>query len=111
VSVSGSSPSHRQALEAVLARATTDRVFRAQLLHDPRKAIHDAFGVQIPADFTIKFIERDPDVDALIVLPDLREDSEDGGLSDEELEVVAGGAGAHLAWSRKVKPITRQGGA
>ena len=37
----------------------------------------------------MKFIERDCDVDALIVLPDLKETS--GELSDDALEAVNGG--------------------
>jgi hypothetical protein len=37
----------------------------------------------------MKFVERDPDVDALIVLPDFKRT--DGELSDHELESVAGG--------------------
>jgi hypothetical protein len=96
-------------LDDVVARATTDRAFRQRLLADPHRAIRDAFGVSVPADFRIRFIERDPDVDALIVLPDLSgsperakaaADDEDGALSDEELDAVAGGQGGHMTWSR-----------
>lgn len=62
---------HR-AVEAVLARATVDYEFRQQLLTAPRRAIQEAYGVQIPPEFEIRFIERDRDVDALIVLPDMQ---------------------------------------
>jgi hypothetical protein len=81
----------QQALEKILARASTDPGFRRQLLSDPRGTIFDAFGVRIPPHFRVKFIEKDRDVDALIVLPDTR--SADGELSDRDLDVVSGGSG------------------
>jgi hypothetical protein len=96
-------PADDQALNAVVARAATDLAFRRQLLTDPRRAILDAFGVTIPADFRIKFIEKDSSVDALVVLPDVhRVEAEDGAVSDADLEAVSGGAAHHhnakLAW-------------
>lgn len=78
-----------QALEAVLERSAVDIKFRKQLLSDPRKAIQDAFGVIIPANFKVKFIEKDPGIDALVVLPNFQ--SQDGELNDSDLEAVAGG--------------------
>jgi len=59
-------------LSAVLARAETDVAFRARLLTEPHRAIEDAFGIQVPQDFRLRFIERQSDIDALVVLPDLR---------------------------------------
>lgn len=76
-----------QLLDAILARAASDPVFRKRLLHEPSDAIRDTFGVHIPISYRIRFIEKGPDVDALIVLPDPRDD----GLSDDELDDVAGG--------------------
>ena len=60
------------ALSAVLARAETDVAFRTLLLIEPHRAIADAFGIHVPQDFRLRFIERHSDVDALVVLPDLR---------------------------------------
>jgi hypothetical protein len=81
---------HKEALEQILTRAAVDLEFRKALLAHPRKAILDGLGVRIPAKFRVKFIERDKDVDALIVLPDLqRHDCE---LDDDDLEGVAGGS-------------------
>ncbi|HET7584230.1 MAG TPA: NHLP leader peptide family RiPP precursor [Gemmatimonadaceae bacterium] len=91
-------PTDRQALEAIIARATVDRSFRQQLITDPRRAIQQAFGLVIPPEFRIRFIERDPDLDALVVLPDFRAENDE--LSDTELEAVLGGHVAHhAAWS------------
>jgi hypothetical protein len=89
--------SERRALDSIVARATVDRAFRQQLLADPRRAIRDELGLTIPSHFRIKFIERGPDLDALVVLPDFREGAEE--LSDDELEAVSGGARHYAAWS------------
>ena len=77
---------------AVSTRAAVDRAFRQKLLTDPRSAVTEVLGHPLPATFRIKFIEKDANVDALIVLPDLEPTS--GELSQEELEAVAGG----LCW-------------
>jgi hypothetical protein len=89
--------SERRALDSIVARATVDRAFRQQLLADPRRAIRDQLGLTIPSHFRIKFIERGPDLDALVVLPDFKDGAEE--LSDEELQAVSGGAHSHAAWS------------
>lgn len=95
-------PRTQEILDAVLARAKTDREFRRALLSDPRAAVADAFSVRIPDDVRIKFIERDPDLDALVVLPDLEDPSV--ALSDDELEQVSGGGGnAQMMWSGSLK--------
>jgi hypothetical protein len=94
--------SDRRALDNVVERATVDRLFRQQLLIDPRNAIHDALGVTIPAHFRIRFIERGPDLDALVVLPDFKGPGDElsgNELSDNELEAVSGGALYHASWS------------
>jgi hypothetical protein len=82
-------PSAQHALDAVLARACNDPAFRHALLTEPRTAIHQAFGIRIPSEFRIQFVEKSADLDALIVLPDLCDPS--GELSERDLEAVAGG--------------------
>jgi hypothetical protein len=82
--------SYHQALDAVLERAASDIAFRAELLDHPREAIRQQFGIEIPPTFRMKFIERDPNVDALIVLPDA---NTSGELSDDDLDNVRGGTG------------------
>ena len=91
------SDKERKALQAILDRAAIDRAFRDRLLNDPRDAIFEAFGVMIPATFRIRFVEREPGVDALVVLPDLVSPS--GELSDDQLETVAGGVDETGEWA------------
>jgi hypothetical protein len=75
--------------KTIISRATVDPAFRAQLVADPGGAFVTATGAPLPDDFRIRFIEKDPGVDMLIVLPDLV--PADPELSVEELEQVAGG--------------------
>jgi hypothetical protein len=89
------------ALNAVLSRASSDWDFRQQLLVDPVRALKDAFGLVLPDPFRIRFVERDADLDALIVLPDFH----GGGhvsaeLDHDDLEMVNGGCGGPAPWSR-----------
>ena len=78
-------------LNAILSLAETNSHFRSGLLNEPREVIFEEFGVQIPPSFRIRFIERDPAVDALVVLPDFCGEHEEGELEDDELDCVNGG--------------------
>ena len=74
-------------LTPVLARSAVDADFRKALLEDPRQAIYEATGQEMPADRNIVFIENQ--ADATIVLPTPLSTDD---LSLEELEAVAGGS-------------------
>jgi hypothetical protein len=94
-------PRQEQAIEAIVKRAAKDRAFRDRLLADPRAAIEAAYGVRIPPTFRVQFIEKGPDLDALVVLPEFQAD---GALSDGDLEHVAGGWWQEpgLDWSQSI---------
>lgn len=77
------------ALAAISARAAQDKDFRRRLIEDPRAAIKEATGTQVPPALRVKFIEKGADVDVLIVLPDLVQ--EEGELSEDDVSVVTGG--------------------
>ena len=72
-----------ECIEACRRRAAVDAGFRGKLLSDPAAAIRE-----IPAGFRIKVLENDPAYDATFVLPP----PVAGGVSDNELDDVAGGA-------------------
>lgn len=79
----------RKLLDEILERAARDVAFREALLDTPHRAIHRAFGVDVPATYRMRFIERDPFFDLLVVLPDLV--AQQDTLSDEDLDAAAGG--------------------
>ena len=83
--------SREELRDAIIDLARCNPVFRKALLEKPRPAVYEHFGIQIPETFKIRFIERDPALDALVVLPPL-EDSDTDELTDESLDAVAGGA-------------------
>jgi hypothetical protein len=75
-------------VQELLARSAVDNDFRTALLTDPRAALEQAAGKEIPENLSVKFIEKDADCDAMFVLPDpVRSDE----LTPEQLEAVAGG--------------------
>jgi hypothetical protein len=89
----------RSRWEPVLARAAADPVFRRGLLDDPRRTLRDALGVELPAGFTVRFVERGDGLD--VVLPDHAHREE---LSEEELDAVAGGTDP--TWEDPPPPTT-----
>jgi hypothetical protein len=79
-----------QLLQTITTRAAVDNEFRSQLISDPRGAVAEAVGVQLPETFRIKFVEKEQGLDAMVVLPDYVPEAAE--LSEEELEAVAGGS-------------------
>src|SRR5947209_3030079 len=62
------SRSRRFAQQELLKRSADDPAFRHDVLADPKSAIKEAFGVDLPADFTIHIHEETP-TDFHVVLP------------------------------------------
>jgi hypothetical protein len=79
----------QSAMQKILARAAEDRAFRKLLLTDARAAIRQITNAPVPQKLRIKFIEKHPDADTMVVLPDLI--TEEGELSEEDVATVAGG--------------------
>jgi hypothetical protein len=75
-------------LQALLARSATVAAFRQKLLTDPRAAIAEATGRELPTSYNVRFVENT--ADATVVLPDPVDPNAE--LADSELETVAGGA-------------------
>lgn len=97
-------PSFAQAAQeqyqAILSRSATDMDFRKKLVNDPRSAVAEFGGHEVPASFNIRFIENN--ADATIVLPDPVDPA--AQLSESELEAVAGGVtptvlASYMLWS------------
>lgn len=80
-------------MEKIIRKAWDDDDFRQQLLNDPKQALKLAFGVDIP-DFVNITIHESKPCDLHFILPENPEKMINGELSDEELEMVAGGKSA-----------------
>ncbi len=81
-----------QGFLAALAPAVTDEKARERFLADP-KAVLAAAGLDLPEWFTVSAREGDA-AELSITLPPLLDPAAD--LSDEQLDVVAGGLVGHL---------------
>ena len=77
----------------LIAKVTDDEAFRALLLENPKEAIRQATGIEIPEDFTIQ-VHEEGSTSAHIVLPP------SGQLTEADLAVVAGGNGLISSWAR-----------
>ena len=71
----------------LIARASDDADFRAQLVADPKETVKQEFGVAVPDFVNISVIESTPN-DLHLVLPP---DGGDMELDEETLEAVAAG--------------------
>lgn len=79
-------------LEAqLIERAWQDEAFRQALLSNPKAVIEAEFGQKLPEDLQIKVLEETPNL-MYLVLPMNPDQLTDQDLSDEELDLVAGGS-------------------
>ena len=70
----------------ILAKAAEDEGFRAQLIDDPKAAISEVFGINLPEWFDIQVHPNTATTRHLILPPSEL-------LAESELEMVAGGEG------------------
>jgi hypothetical protein len=87
-----SEASGREQMERKLVeKSLQDDAFRERLLEDPRAAVEEELGTQLPEDVKVEVMEEKADT-AYLVLPFRSTESrETDELSDQELEAVAGG--------------------
>lgn len=69
-----------------------DEMFRRNLLDDPKSAIEEETGAKLPEGVEIRVVEETPDT-IYLVLPPRAWTSQEGELSERELEAIAGGFG------------------
>ena len=83
--------------QRLIERSIEDDAFRQVLLADPRAAVEEELGTQLPAEVRVVAVEETADT-IYLVLPFVSADAQEAGeLSDRELEVVAGGWNATSA--------------
>ena len=82
----------RKELEAeVMAKAMEDDTFRVLLKSDPKKAIAQIIGKELPEALNIQIVEETADTLVIGLPPKLEEAVEDAELTDDALDNVAGG--------------------
>ena len=77
-------------------KAAEDLAFREQLVSDPKGAIQQVFGIQVPDDIVIRVHEDDMHTLNLVLPPS-------PNLDEEQLEKVAGGLYSSIWWCRPVR--------
>jgi hypothetical protein len=77
----------------LLQKSLEDDSFRQKLLADPKGTVEQELGTQLPEGVEVRVVEESTDT-IYLVLPSASAVGEGEGLSDQELEAVAGGADA-----------------
>jgi hypothetical protein len=73
----------------LIQRSLEDEAFRQRLLDDPRAAIEQELGTQLPESIEVRVVEESADT-IYLVLPSASPIGQGGELSDQELDAVAG---------------------
>jgi len=85
--------SRRQQAEArLIARAWQDEAFRQQLVQNPKAAIQQELGVELPAELEVQVVEESPNR-VYLRLP-----VNNTQLSDEQLSAASGGLSGCCSW-------------
>jgi hypothetical protein len=73
----------------LIEKSLQDDAFRQRLLEDPKGAVEEELGTQLPEDVRVVAVEETAET-IYLVLPSASPVGEGGELSDRELEAVAG---------------------
>ena len=75
----------------MIQRSMEDVAFRQRLLDDPKGAVEQELGTQLPESMEVRAVEESAET-IYLVLPSTSAVGEGGELSDEDLQSVAAGA-------------------
>jgi hypothetical protein len=79
----------------LIEKSVEDEDFRRRLIEDPKAAVEQELGTQLPEEVRVVTVEETRDT-IYLVLPSASRIGEGGELSERELEAVAGGWGSVL---------------
>ncbi|RKN84131.1 NHLP leader peptide family RiPP precursor [Paenibacillus ginsengarvi] len=68
--------------QQIIEKAWSDPVFKQQLLNNPKQAIQDAFGVQIPNEIELKAVEETQTEFYLVIPPNPADTLNSGDPAD-----------------------------
>ncbi len=75
----------------LIEKSIEDESFRQRLLEDPKAAVEQELGTQLPEGVRVVAVEETPDTIYLVLPSTPMAGAEGGELSDQQLEAVAGG--------------------
>ena len=87
---SGGGGTRAEVERTLVQRSLEDEDFRQMLLDDPKAAVEQELGTQLPEGVEVRVVQESADT-IYLVLPSASAVGEGGELSDQELEEVAGG--------------------
>ena len=85
-----------EAERRIIQRSLEDDSFRQRLLENPKAAVEQELGAQLPEEVRVVAVEESPDTVYLVLPSTPMAGREDEALSDQELETVAGGQPAEM---------------
>ena len=105
----GEASGREQMERRLVQRSLQDGDFRQRLLENPKAAVEDELGTQLPEDVRVVAVEETADT-VYLVLPFVSTQAQEAGeLSDQDLEAVAGGWDAQTAGLTCTAQYTRCG--
>ena len=72
----------------LMLKAAQDEAFREALLSNPREALAQFLGTELPAELKVNIVQNTPTEVTLVIPPKVSDE-----LDDADLEAVAGGRG------------------
>ena len=94
----------RREFEAqLIAKAWKDEAFKARLLRNPKEVFEEELGVSLSPSIEIRVLEERPN-QLFLVLPPNPEQAPDLELSEEQLQMVSGGAGLPMFLLGMISP-------